>query len=447
MATANAPNGLRGRRVVTSDGVRAAAIRWQLGRIVSVDAYESGGDCLDVGDLVLMPGLVDTHVHVNEPGRTEWEGFATATRAAAAGGVTTLVDMPLNSIPATTSVVAVAKKAARLNGQCYVDVGLWGGLIPGNARELPAMLEAGVLGFKAFMIDSGVPEFPWSDETALARGLEVLAASRAPLLAHAEIEGPIVAAAQHLVGSPSSYARFLAGRPEAAEAAAIEILVRLCERYRTPIHIVHHSAARALPLIEQARDAGLPLTAETCPHYLHFAAEKISDGATHFKCVPPVRAAENREQLWQALARGVIDCVVSDHSPCAPDLKRGSFAEAWGGIASLQLGLSVLWTQACKRGCDVPQLARWMCEAPARLAGLGARKGRLAPGHDADIVVWDPDATFVVRGAELEHRHKITPYEGETLRGRVCSTWLRGQRIFADGHHEGDPSGQWIKAA
>ncbi len=431
---------VRSRRVVLPTGTGPAAIHIASGRIAQVAAWDdvpAGAALDDVGDLAVMPGIVDTHVHLNEPGRTEWEGFATATRAAAAGGTTTLVDMPLNSIPPTTTREGFAAKRLAARGQCAVDVGFWGGVVPGNLDELAGMVEDGVRGFKCFLVDSGVPEFGWVGEPELTPAMGRLAGLAVPLLVHAEVAGPIDDAAAALVGAdPQRYATYLASRPPAAEEAAIALVVRLCRATGARTHIVHHSAASALPLIRGARAEGLPFSAETCPHYLRFAAETIPDGATAFKCAPPIRDEANREALWQALAEGVIELVASDHSPCTPNLKAmdtGDFVNAWGGIAGLQLALPVVWTEASRRGHSLDDVARWMAAGPARLAGLTGRKGAIVVGADADLVVFDDDEQVIVQAAAIRHRHPITPYTGATLRGRVHATYLRGERIY-DGH-------------
>lgn len=433
---------VRSQRVVSGGAVAPAAIHIAGGKIVAVAAWDdvpAGARLDDAGDLAVLPGIVDTHVHLNEPGRTEWEGFATATRAAAIGGVTTLVDMPLNSIPPTTTREAFAAKRAAASGQCSVDVGFWGGVVPGNAGELAGLVADGVRGFKCFLVDSGVAEFGWCGEAELAISMPILAGLDRPLLVHAEVAGPIDAAAKGLAAAdPRKYATYLASRPEGAEEQAIAMVTGLCRATRARTHIVHHSAASALPLLAAAKAQGLPLTAETCPHYLHFTAERIPDGATAFKCAPPIREAANREELWKALAAGTLDFVASDHSPCTPALKAlevGDFVAAWGGVAGLQLALPVIWTEAAARGHTLVQLARWMCEGPARLAGFTGRKGAIAAGADADLVVFDDTATTTVTPEVIEHRHKVTPYAGEALRGDVRATYLRGMKVAEGGKH------------
>ncbi len=442
---------LRSQRVVTPGGVRPATVHVRgekIERLGPVDEAGTGSPLIDCGDSVIMPGIVDTHVHVNEPGRTEWEGFATATRAAAAGGVTTLVDMPLNSVPATTTREALRAKLEAAAGQCSVDVGFWGGVVPGNAGELAGLLEDGVLGFKAFLVPSGVEEFQHVGEADLREALPVLARSGAVLLVHAELPGPIDGAAGVWEGADPQalreYDRYLRSRPDAAEVEAVELLVRLCFEYGCRIHIVHVSSAEVLPVLRRAREEWLPITAETCPHYLTFAAEEIPDGAVATKCAPPIRSRANRERLWEALREGVLDLVATDHSPSPPAMKKvdtGDFRAAWGGIASLQLALPAVWTEARRRGFTVENLAEWMCAAPARLAGLTRRKGRIAPGYDADFAIWDPDASFTVDGSRLRHRHSLTPYEGRRLFGVVRRTLLRGDVIHENGQIAGSPRG------
>ena len=421
---------VRSRQTVLPEGTRAAAVAVSGPSIAAVESY---GERLDAavteelpGTEVLLPGLVDTHVHVNEPGRTDWEGFATATRAAAAGGVTTLIDMPLNSVPPTTTAAALALKQAAAAPAAWVDVGFWGGAVPGNLAGLAGLHAAGVFGFKAFLIDSGVPEFGFLDAAHLDAVLAETARLGALLIVHAEDPGVIGAAP-----SPAGrrYAGFLASRPAQAEESAIAHLLRGAARHGAQVHILHLAAASALPLIAAARADGVAVSAETCPHYLTFCAERVPDGATEFKCCPPIRGAANRDGLWAGLADGLIDVVVSDHSPCPPALKQresGDFGAAWGGISSLQLGLPAVWTQARQRGHGLADVVRWMATGPAALAGLPG-KGALAPGHDADLVAFDDAASFAVEPARLRHRHPVTPYAGQTLTGVVRRTWLRGR--------------------
>ena len=437
---------VRSRRAVLPEGTRPAAVAVSGPAIAAIADYAEpleGASDVDLGDLALLPGLVDTHVHVNEPGRTEWEGFATATRAAAAGGVTTICDMPLNSLPPTVSVAALADKRAAAAGKCWVDVAFWGGAVPGNADALRPLHQAGVTGFKCFLIDSGVPEFPPLEAADLRSVLGSLAAMDALLIVHAEDAAEVKA-----MGSPSGrdYGSFVASRPPVAERRAIEKVIGAAAATGARAHIVHLSAAECVAMIAGAKGAGIRLTAETCPHYLYFAAEQVPDGATEFKCCPPIRDAANREALWRGLEAGVIDCVVSDHSPCPPELKApGDFGAAWGGIASLQLGLSAVWTVARRRGRRLDDVVRWMATAPARLAGLSA-KGSLAVGCDADLVAFDPDETYVVEAARLLHRHPVTPYAGRTLTGRVRQTWLRGMALLDpdSGAPDGEPVGRLV---
>jgi allantoinase len=409
-------------------GFAGASIVVEDGRIVDIRAYEPGvGE--DLGDLALLPGLVDTHVHVNEPGRTEWEGFATATRAAAAGGVTTIIDMPLNSLPPTVSVEALAVKRAAAARQSYVDVGFWGGAVPGNADDLAGLHDAGVFGFKAFLVDSGVPEFP---PVSPAQLRTAQAAVDALFLVHAEDADGL-----RPLGSSRRYADFVSSRPPAVEESAVAAAIAVARDTGRRTHILHLSAASALPLIRAARAEGLPVTAETCPHYLTLSAEQVPDGATQFKCCPPIRDAANQDELWRGLADGTIHCVVSDHSPCTPELKRldsGDFAAAWGGISSLQLGLPLVWTAARSRGYTLADAVTWMARRPADLAGL-LHKGRIEVGADADLIAFDPEAALVVDPAQLRHRHPVTPYAGLELRGAVRRTWLRGEPVDGDTPH------------
>ena len=440
---------VRGKRVVTPEGEREAAIQVRGGVVAAISGFADivpGATLHEAGDFVVMPGLVDTHVHINEPGRTDWEGFSSATRAAAAGGVTTLIEMPLNSIPATTSAAALREKLAAAAGKLWEDAGFWGGVVPGNFAELQPLWDAGVFGFKCFLVPSGVGEFAHVTETDLRLALPKLAALGAPLLAHAELPEPIEKAVASLAqsASPRKYATWLAARPPEAENEAVALLLRLGGEFGARIHIVHVSSADVLAVLRSARDAGGAVTAETCPHHLTFAAEEIADGATEFKCAPPIRESENREKLWQGLGDGTLDFVATDHSPCPPAMKlaeEGDFLRAWGGIASLQLSLPAVWTEARGRGYAVTHLAKWLCEGPARLAGLAGRKGSIAVGCDADFVIWDAGAKFRVEPAQLHHRHKVTPYAGRDLCGRVETTFLRGRKIFERGEFSAGPAG------
>ncbi len=437
---------LRSRRVVTPRGVTEAAVTVREGRIEHVGLGGFPGDAVvvDAGAAVVMPGLVDSHVHVNEPGRTDWEGFHSATRAAAAGGITTIVDMPLNSIPPTTSPEALAAKREAATGNCFVDVAFWGGLVPDNVDVLAALAEEGVAGFKCFLVPSGVDEFPHLSELDLAGALPILSELGLPLLVHAEL--PDLLAAHAPEDSGGDYPTYLASRPAVAEDRAVDLLLALSRRQRATVHVAHLSSAGAVSALRRARGEGVPISAETCPHYLFFAAEEIRAGATEFKCAPPIRNEANRQQLWEALEVGDVAMVVSDHSPAPAQLRSPeSFFGAWGGIASLQLSLAATWTAARARGRTVAELARWMATEPAQLAGLGGRKGVIAPGYDADLVVWDPDASFVVDPAVLHHRHPLTPYAGRTLHGVVQQTFLRGAMIYGRGEFPVPPRGELLR--
>ena len=397
-----------------------------------LDRSVTGTDVIELADdEVLLPGLVDTHVHVNEPGRTEWEGFATATRAAAAGGVTTILDMPLNSLPPTLDPAALTVKRAAAAGKCAVDVGFWGGAVPANLGSLGPLLEAGVFGVKCFLADSGVEEFPPLSTADLLRAGEELASRDGLLLVHAEDPGELSSAPAP--GGPS-YARFLASRPATSEVAAVATVLDVARRTGARVHVVHLSSAGALPLLAGAKADGVRVSVETCPHYLVLRAEDVRDGATDYKCCPPVRDDANRDALWAGLGDGTIDMVVSDHSPCVPALKAldtGDFAAAWGGISSLQLGLPLVWSEARRRGHDLADVVRWMSHAPAAFAGLRT-KGSVRQGSAADLVVLAPDEEMVVDPATLHHRHAVTPYAGARLTGVVRRTWLAGTPVSPD---------------
>jgi allantoinase len=443
---------IRSKRVVTPEGVRAATVHMRKGAIEAITAYNdlpSGKHIYDAGESVVMPGLVDTHVHINEPGRTDWEGFETATRAAAAGGVTTLIDMPLNSIPATTTAAALEIKRAAARKKCWVNVGFWGGVVPGNAGELRGMHRAGAFGFKCFLVPSGVPEFAHVDEDDLRAALPKLAALDTPLLVHAELPGPIEEATKKLAKlDPAKYRTWLFSRPPSAETKAVEMMIRLAREFKAQVHIVHLSSELSVPLIRRARKEGIRITAETCPHYLFFASGSIRSGRTEHKCAPPIRDAQNNKKLWTALGKGAIDFVVSDHSPSPPAMKHfdtGDFFKAWGGIASLQLGLSVMWTKMSCQNYSLKHLVRWMSSRPAQLAGLEKHEGTIAIGYDADIVVWNPEKRFTVRPKMLQHRHKLTPYANLSLHGVVEATFLGGEMIYDRGRFLGAPSGALLR--
>jgi allantoinase len=426
---------IKGNRILTPAGLQKGAVLLEGGKIIDMVpelSTDFPGDITDIQDSVLMPGVIDPHVHINEPGRTNWEGFDTATRSAIAGGLTTLVDMPLNSSPVTTTAVAFDQKLAATRNQLHTNCGFWGGLVPGNTDEIEKLINKGVLGFKAFLTHSGIDEFPNATEADLRKAMPILARYGLPLLVHCELSTDEVLA----TGDVRSYQNYLKSRPKEWEDKAIALMIRLCEDYNCRTHIVHLSSADSIEPIAEAKQKGLPLTVETGQHYLYFNAETIPDGQTQFKCAPPIREQENNDRLWDALKEGIIDFVATDHSPAPPDLKQlqsGDFMKAWGGIASLQLALPVLWTAALQHNCSLENIPKWLCANPAKLAGLSHRKGKIAVGYDADFVVWQPEEVFTVSEDLLHHKHKVTPYLQEKLYGVVQQTYVNGVKVFTDG--------------
>jgi len=428
------PFAIRSRKVlVGKDGdPRPATLVIRSGKIEKILDYDqapSGTPLVEGGEAVLMSGVFDTHAHINEPGRTDWEGFQTATHAAAAGGITTVIDMPLNSIPATTTLAALKVKAESAHGKCLIHHGFWGGVVPGNAAELEPMAKAGVLGFKCFLIESGVDEFPMSTEADLRIAMPILARLGVPLLVHAEID---CGGSGHS-GSERAYQTYLESRPQKWEIEAIRMMIRLARETCCRVHIVHLSAADALPEIRKAKSEGVPITVETCPHYLYFESEKIPDGATDYKCAPPIREHENREKLWAGLIDGTIDFIVSDHSPCVPALKSletGNFEKAWGGISGLQFSLPVVWTEMRRRGLSVRRLNTWMSARTAAFVGMQTRTGVIAEGAEADLVLWGPEEKTRVEADSIRHKNKVTPYAGRELFGKVLKTYVSGNCVY-----------------
>ena len=422
---------IKSRNVVISNEVKEAFVVIKNGSIAEVlysMDYDVGDGLLDIGDKILMSGIIDPHVHINEPGRTEWEGFETATKAAISGGITTVVDMPLNSSPVTTAVNAFEQKLAAAQNQLYCNCGFWGGVVPGNEYQIEPLIQKGVLGFKAFLTHSGIDEFPNVTEEYLRKTMPIIAKHRLPLLVHCELSTN-----ELKQSNPRSYQQYLASRPKEWEDRAIALMIRLCEQYDCPVHIVHLSSASSIEPIKKAKDKGLPLTVETAQHYLYFSAEEIMDGRTEFKCAPPIREKENNEKLWRALQEGIIDFVATDHSPAPPQLKEtatGDFTKAWGGIASLQFAFPILWTTAMQKGIPITEVSKWLSVNPSRLTGLATTKGKIAKGYDADLVVVNSRESFIVNERIILHKHKLTPYLHNQLYGVVEASFLKGEKVF-----------------
>lgn len=422
---------LSSRRVLLPEGERAATVHVEEGLISRIESHAAARQhptCIDLGRYALIPGLIDPHVHLNDPGNSDWEGFETGTAAAAAGGITTLVDMPLNSLPVTTTPEALAAKRRAAEGRLSVDVGFHGGLVPGNAESIAGLLDAGAIGIKAFLCDSGLAEFPAVTRADLEMAMPILAARDKVLLAHAERTHPVPQ-----MKDPRNYADYLASRPPTFEKSAIRLLIELCAKTGCRTHIVHLSDAGCLPMLAEARRQNLPITVETCPHYLTFAAEDIPDGATQFKCAPPIREESNRQRLWQGLAYGEIDMIASDHSPCPVEMKdmdAGRFDQAWGGISSLQVGLPVVWSEARRRGHSLDEVINWMCHTPGRIFGI---ENGIQVGSPANFAFFDEEYEFFVNQDQLRHRHKVTPYHGKKYRGAVQKTYLRGELAYQGG--------------
>jgi allantoinase len=425
---------IKSTNIILPEGVVKGLIVIENGVIADILSYDSsvGHTIEDVGDKVVMPGVIDPHIHINEPGRTDWEGFDTATKAAIAGGLTTLVDMPLNSAPVTTTAAAFKEKLLAAAAQLHTNVGFWGGIVPGNTDEIEPLIKMGVLGFKAFLTHSGIDDFPNATEDDLRKAMPVIAKHNLPLLVHCELTDDYKVKDQ----DPLSYADYLASRPKYWEDDAITLMIGLCNEYNCRVHIVHLSSSNSIAQIAQAKLRGLPLTVESAQHYLYFNAEDIHNGQTQFKCAPPIREKANNDLLWEALKSGVIDFVATDHSPAPPDLKQmqtGDFTKAWGGVASLQFALPVLWTAAKKRDCTVSDIAKWLSENPAKLAGQSATKGRIAKGYAADLIVWDAEKSFILTEDMIQHKHKVTPYLGQQLYGVVEQTYIAGVKVFDNG--------------
>lgn len=413
------------------DGMlKPGSVSFENGVITNISSDKIAG-ATDMGNLVIMPGVIDAHVHINEPGRTEWEGFETATLAAAAGGVTTLADMPLNASPVTTTVNAFKEKLAAAENKLHVNCGFYGGLIPGNLKDIEPLIKANVSGIKCFLTHSGIDEFPNVSEKDLEQAMPVMAKYNIPLLVHCEIYKDEIKTNRE---DKQSYKQYLASRPKQWENNAIALMIKLCRKYNCKTHIVHVSSAEALTLIEEAKKEGLPLTAETCSHYIYFNAESIPDGNTLYKCAPPIREKENNELLKNALKTGALDFITTDHSPAPPDIKEiesGDLKKAWGGIAGLQFLLPASWT-SLRNMMSLEEFIPLLSEHPARFLNLQNRKGRLETGFDADLTIWNPEGQFEVTENEIRHRHKISPYIGKKMFGTVQQTFVNGVSVYPE---------------
>jgi allantoinase len=441
---------IKARSILTSHGFREGIILVKNGVVADILPYVdySFEDTVtDAGDDVVMPGIIDPHVHINEPGRTEWEGFDTATRAAAAGGITTLIDMPLNSAPCTTSAQHLEIKKQSAKNQLHVNCGFWGGVIPGNEKQQEEMLKNGVFGFKAFLTHSGIDDFPKSGLKELLHALEILKKYNRPLLAHCELEETFYT--DDLKAYPKSYKAYLQSRPDEWEVNAVRMLIDLCREKKSKAHIVHLSSAKSLQFIRDAKTEGLPLTVETAPHYIYFNAEEIKDGHTEYKCAPPIRTAANNNELWNGLRNGLIDFIATDHSPAPPEMKEiqsGDFSKAWGGIASLQFSLPAVWTAMRKRNIALKHIIHWMCDKPAAFLNLTG-KGKIEKGADADFVIWNPEEKFIVNAKMIQHKHKVTPYLNNELYGVVKQTYLKGRKVFDNGMFHELQCGEMLSAS
>lgn len=423
---------LKSKNIVTPTNIVEGIICCNEGKILSIKAYNSNiENIIDVGELFVLPGVIDPHVHINEPGRTEWEGFNTITKAAIAGGVTTLVDMPLNASPVTTTVVAFDAKIKATSNKLNCNCGFWGGVIPGNENEMEGLIKKGVLGFKAFLTHSGIDEFPNVTENDLRKAMPIIAKHNLRLLVHCELSKVL-----SFQESESSYLNYMNSRPREWEDNAIELMIQLSQEFNCKVHVVHLSSSNSIKKIQEAKSKGIPITVETSQHYLYFSSEEIGNGKTEYKCAPPIREKENNIKLYKALEENIIDFVATDHSPCTPNLKElesGNFMKAWGGISSIQFALSVLWTVVKNNNGSIHQLVKWLSENPAKCIGFKNTKGKIEIGFDADLIVLNPEEKFTVTESSIHHKNKITPYLNKLLCGVVHQTYLKSKLVFNNG--------------